>query len=328
MQVKLDVAGHVGAEPVAAHAAPLQLPFPPQEAPGVNLNFRTLGNHPDYRGGAAGPQHLVALLRRLFQPDGLEGVVHSVVRQVPDSLHHVAAGSVNDIGGAKLPGHGQLGFHRVHGDDAQGAGQGRSLDAVQAHAAAAHDAHRAARLHLRRVQHRAEAGGGAAPDEGQAVHGHVVPHLDAGVLVDQHRLSVGAKLRHLSYAFPVLSQTRRLVGTAHYVGAGAQDGLPPQAELAMAAENGQAHNHRVSRLQVKDLVAHRFYRTGGFVAQDGRLGDVVTAFNVVQVAVADAAGPGANQHLPRARGIHLHLFHLQGHIHFTQNGCFHSRTSD
>ena len=127
--------------------------------------------------------------------------------------------------------------------------------------------------------------------------------------------------------FPILTQSGRLVGPAHHVGASAEDGLAPQAELAVAAEDGQAHNYGVPRLQVINLLAHRLHRAGGLVAQDGRLGDAVASLHVMKVAVADAAGPGADEHLPGTRGIHLDLFHLQGYVYLAQNGSFHSRTS-
>ena len=62
------------------------------------------------------PQHLVALLRRSLQPDGLEGVVNAAAVKLPNLLHHVAARSVGDVRRAELGSHGQLGLHRGDGD--------------------------------------------------------------------------------------------------------------------------------------------------------------------------------------------------------------------
>ena len=252
------------------------------------------------------------MLGGLLQSDGLKGVVHPAVGQVPNLLHHPAAGSVNNVGSPEVPGHGQLGFHRVDGDDPQSPGQSRPLNTIETHAAAAHHGHGAARLHPGGIQYRAQAGGGTAPDQGQPVERHVFAHLDQGMLVDQHLLGIGTKLGELSQGGGSLPQSGRLVGAAYHVGAGTEDGLAPQAEFAVSAKDGKTGNYRISPLDVGYLIAHRLHRSGGFVAQDSRHLDTVFTLDKVEVAVTDPAGPSANQHLPRAGGIHLHLFHFQG----------------
>ena len=111
---------------------------------------------------------------------------------------------------------------------------------------------------------------------------------------------------------------------SHHVIAGTQHRLAPQAELAVAAEYGQAGDDRVARLHVCNLLAHRLHDARRLMAQDGRHGYGVKALNEVQVTVANATGPGANQDFPRARVVYLHLFHLQGPVYLTQHCGFHS----
>ena len=70
-----------------------------------------------------------------------------------------------------------------------------------------------------------------------------------------------------------------------------------QAVLAVAAEDRQAGDDVVARLELVDVRADRLDDAGRLVAEDGRRRERVEALDEVQVAVADAAGHRAHEHL-------------------------------
>ena len=83
------------------------------------------------------------------------------------------AAGVDEVGGAELLGRLALQLDRVDREDAAGAGDARALDHGLADAAAADDRDGRARLDLRGVERRADAGGDAAADERELLVGEV-----------------------------------------------------------------------------------------------------------------------------------------------------------
>src|SRR5262249_42208016 len=121
--------------------------------------------------------------------DGLEGDVDAVA--VADERAHLLGGVVaggaayvEDVGCAERLGPLELLVDDVDGDDAGGAGDTRSLDDVDADAAAAEDGDGLAGLDARGVDGGADAGHDAAADETGAIERDVVIDLDGGRGVD------------------------------------------------------------------------------------------------------------------------------------------------
>src|SRR5204862_4653601 len=88
----------------------------------------------------------------------------------------------------------------------------------------------------------------------------------------------------------------RLVARAHGA-ALAEVRAAGEAPLAVTAEDRQAADHVITRLELADVRADRLHDAGRLVAEDGRRRERVEALDEVQVAVADAAGRRAHQHL-------------------------------
>ena len=128
----------------------------------------------------------VATTRASFDPSAMAGPSRSPVSTPGREDHHVGHPALGElgqhqvgledgggaVGGPDLLGLVHLEGQRVDGDDLPGAGQSGPLDGPGPDAAAAHDHHRLAGLHLGPVHGRAEAGGDAAADEGGGPQGH------------------------------------------------------------------------------------------------------------------------------------------------------------
>jgi hypothetical protein len=72
------------------------------------------------------------------------------------------------------------------------------------------------------------------------------------------------------------------------------------------------------------FTAHRLDDTRRFMAQNGWGAGRQRAPEAVQIAMADAAGDGSDEHLARARFIDFDLLHREGLIYFTENGGIYS----
>ena len=70
-----------------------------------------------------------------------------------------------------------------------------------------------------------------------------------------------------------------------------------EAAIAVAAEDGEAGDDVVARLDVGNLLADLFDDASGFVAEDCGRRERPLALYEVEVAVADAAGSGAHDDL-------------------------------
>jgi hypothetical protein len=301
LPVELDVARHVDLEPVASHAAALDLLLP-QEHGAVELDLLPDGDHPDDGRRAARPERVEALLGRQLQPDRLERVVDAATGHRADGLHRIVRLRVHRVGGAELARRGELRVHRVDGDDHARAADARALDGGEPDAARTEDGNRRARLDPRGVEHGADAGGDAAADEGGAVQRHLHVDLHERVLVHQHLLGVRGEVGELVHGLAVPGELRRLrLGTD---GAClAEKRLAGEAVLALAAEHRQAGDHVIARRELRDLGADRLDDAGCLVPEDGRRRERVEAVDEVQVAVANARGHRPHADFPAARRV-------------------------
>lgn len=97
---------------------------------------------------------------QLDPADALEGVVRARRQHVPHAVH-----GGQEVCRAEPPGHLLLRRVRVHGDDPQRARDPRPLQDVQPDPARADHQHTVPAVHLRPVEHGADAGQHPAPDE-------------------------------------------------------------------------------------------------------------------------------------------------------------------
>jgi hypothetical protein len=180
-------------------------------------------------------------------------------------LHGIARGGVDDIGGAKLPGSGELVLEQVDGDDLRGASEGSALDDVEADAARPDDGHSGADVHLRGVRDGADAGHDAAADERGHVHGDVVGDVDEGVLMDELALRERRHVGELQHGVAVELDAPH---AAERLAVVAEVGLADGAEVARAAGRHKGDHHAVARLDACDIAADLLDDAGGFVAED------------------------------------------------------------
>jgi len=80
----------------------------------------------------------------------------------------------------------------------------------------------------------------------------------------------------------------------------------------------------VARLGRGHLAAYRFDDPGWFMAQDRRHAGRQRPMDAMEIAMAYAAGDGADEHLARARLVDLDLLDSERLIDFTKNGGFDS----
>ena len=79
----------------------------------------------------------------------------------------------------------------------------------------------------------------------------------------------------------------------------------------------------VAGLQVGHQITHLLHNARGLVAQDGRRDHGVQPLHEVEVAVADAAGNGADHNLPGHGPVYVHLINCQGRVDGMKYGGFH-----
>src|SRR4051794_36048385 len=79
----------------------------------------------------------------------------------------------------------------------------------------------------------------------------------------------------------------------------------------------------VARFDVSDVVADRLHYPGGLVPRYSRGVVVVLPFHEMEIAVTEAGGDGAHQHLARTRSVDLDLGDLQHGGNLGQNGGTH-----
>ncbi len=133
---------------------------------------------------------------------------------------------------------------------------------------------------------------------------------------------MAAKVRN---GFPLCDTRGVAVLGARDDAAGADVRMAAQALRTGAAEAGQAGDHVIAHPQRGHIGAHRLDDAGAFVAQHERTIERETPQPVhhVQVAVADAGGDGAHQHLAAPGFVDLHLLDGQRFVHLAEDGGGH-----
>ncbi len=211
---------------------------------------------------------------------------------------------VQAVGGAQRARQRELVAVDVDHDDAFGARHHRALHHRQADPAQPEHRHVLARPHPRGVEHRADAGGDRAAEQAGLVQR--CRRMDPGHRdLRQHRVfGEGAGAHVVQQRTPVQREAAAAVGHQPAVLAAAdrlaQVGAVGTAILAHAALGHVQRDHVIARAHAGHADADLLDHAGAFLAQDHRerrLG--IGAGQGDLVAVADAAGDHAHQHLRR-----------------------------
>ena len=174
------------------------------------------------------------------------------------------------------------------------------IDRRQPHAAAADDRDGFAGHDRTGIEDRTCPGGHRTADNGRAVERHVLVDRDAGMFVDQHLLGKRRQVEHLRNGLAAIACDARRGGLRPAgISAEAQGHPPGHAELAMAAECGQAGDHMVARLDRFHFAADRAHHARCLMARNGRQRVRIGAVDEVQIRMTQAAGLGVDQHFVR-----------------------------
>ena len=147
------------------------------------------------------------------------------------------------------------------------------------------------------------------------------------MFVDEHHLGISRQVEHLvDNAAIGPRKTWCFAGLAAGFTAEAQGHAARDAIFAVTAERRQAGDDRVANLNGAYFAADGFDNTRRFMPGNGRQRVRVGAFDKVQVAMAKAAGRGADQHLMRPGVRYVDLFNLKRFARFDQYRCFHRAT--
>ena len=142
--------------------------------------------------------------------------------------------------------------------------------------------------------------------------------------MDEHLLGVGREVEELVDQVAVLREARRLAGDA--LGEGgvlAAVRVAAEAHIAVAAEDRQAADDVIARLDVGHFLADLLNDAGGLVAEDGGRREHPQTLDEVQVGVADAAGDGADEYLAAAGLIDVDVVDLEWLAGAVEDGGFH-----
>ena len=277
---------------------------------GVQLQEVAGGRHPDQHHGAAGPDEAQGLRDRLAAADGDEGEVDTAtVGERMDPCLDIDVGGVERGGGTEVGRDGKLPRRGVDRDHGLGTRQRRALQGVDADAAGAEHRAAAAGGHGGGVDHRPPAGEHATAEQGGRLERHVVRDHGHLRLVDHDLLGEGAGLQALAnYAAigavqPVLVVQREP--------AGAEIRGVVGAVVALAAAAHQGGDHPVARLDAGDPGADLLDQAGGLVAEHRRQLSAPGPVDVVDVAVADAAGADVDADLAGLRRVDLDVLDAQ-----------------
>jgi hypothetical protein len=195
-----------------------------------------------------------------------------------------------------------------------GAGHARALEDVEADAAEAEHHHAAARLHLGRVDHRADAGGDAAADVADLVEGRVRADLRHRDLRHHRIVGEGRRAHVVEQRLAAEAEAAGAVGHQALPLRGAdrlaEVGLLRQAVLALAAFRRVQRNDVVARLDAGDPGADLDDDAGALVAEDRREDALrIVAGEREGIGVADAGGLDLHQHLAGTRAVEVHGFY-------------------
>jgi hypothetical protein len=99
--------------------------------------------------------------------------------------------------------------------------------------------------------------------------------------------------------------------------------LAGEAIVALAAEDGEAGDDVVSRLEFRDLEPDRLDDPGRLVAEDGGRRKRVVPVDEVQIAVTHAGGDRAHEHLAPEGLVDVDILDGQQLVGAVEDGSFH-----
>src|SRR5439155_11066 len=140
--------------------------------------------------------------------------------------------------------------------------------------------------------------------------------------VDQHLLGVGREIGELVDRRALPRELRRLVGRPNRP-ALAEVRAPGQAVLAVAAEDREARDDVVARLELRHVRADRVDDPRRLMPEDGGRRERVEAFDEVEIAVADAARHRAHQYLARDGLGDVDVLDRELFVRPVEDGSFH-----
>ena len=120
-----------------------------------------------------------------------------------------------------------------------------------------------------------------------------------------------------------LVEARRLAALAPCLAAIADRWVPGRAGLAMAAKSGEAGDHMISRLHVRDVGANLFDYPRRFVPQHDGQAVGIEALDEMQIAMADTRSGGPHQNFPRPGLFDRYVLNGKWLSNLVQNGGFH-----
>src|SRR5262245_28870632 len=327
VHVPVDDLRHIGAALRAAECSPApDAPSNQLERPRPDLLTRA-GDADD---DALAPT-LVAALERLAHhlhvADAFEREIHPAAGEVDDRFDDICdLAWIDEVGHAELLGERSFRRVEIYPDDFVRADEPRALNDVEPDATESEHGNVRARLHLRGVDHCAEAGGDAAADVAHLVERCVAANLrnrnfgQHGVVGERRRTHVVVQLlafdREAARAVGHDSATLRLTNRLTQVR------FAGQAELALPAFGCVQRNHVVADLQRLHTGAGFYDDTGPFVTQHSW----EEAFGIGArqrefIGVTHAGRFDLDHHLPFLGTVELNGFDRQWLAGFERNGC-------
>ena len=204
-----------------------------------------------------------------------------------------------------------LGRVEVDADDDVGPHQTQALDDVETDPAETEDHAVRARLDLRGVDHRPDAGSDAAPDVADLVERRVLAHLRQRNLGQHRVVGEGRRPHVVKYGVPADAEPAGAVGH-HPASLGLADrlaevGLAAQAVVALSALGGVEGDDVVARLDAGDARADLDHDSRALVPEDGGEQPFgVGAGEGELVGVTDAGRLDLDQHLAGLRSREGH----------------------
>ena len=233
---------------------------------------------------------LTAVAADCGAPDRLDRVVDAAAGRVSTTSSAAVSLSASiAVRRAQLLGERALLRHRIDRDDLARARDLRGVDRGQPDPAAADHAHRLARRHVGGVEHRARPRRHRAAEQRGAVERHVAVDRDAGMLVDQHHLGIGAKVEHLRDRPVAEHQPRRRALRRARIAASMHSDMRPVTQNSQWPQNArEAGDDMVADLDRAHLAADRLDHARRLVPGDRRQRVRIGAVDEVEVGAAHA----------------------------------------
>ena len=281
---------------------------------------------PHYDGRAALAGGVERLVGGFGGAEGVEGEIDAAVGELAHCRRGVHVARVDGVGCAEAAGELQLVVVDVDGDDPRGVEHPRALDGVEADAAGADHGDGHAGVGGRLVDHRADAGGDGAADQGGDLHRHLIGDGEAGLLGGDDVFAEDAELAHLEDLAAVL--VVQADGAVEQPRAGglvcvAELRLPLAAGGALPAGGDEREDAAVAGLEFADAGADGFDGARAFVSEHGGQGEGGGTLDDVVVGGADAGGAHADADFAVLRLVLDEVFDFERGVGCVEDGCAH-----